>query len=159
MAKSGVEFDDWLALTEAKARYCRFLDSKDWAAFGDLMTDDIELDVSDGTGVPVTSGREKVVAQIRGSIETAVTAHQVHSPEIVLEGDEAHVTWAMQDRVVWSAEQPSIAGYGHYHERWRRVGDDWSLAALRLTRLHIDVIPPAADSPGLGDLALELPRD
>jgi hypothetical protein len=50
--------------------------------------------------------------------------------------------WAMQDRVIWGAERPSITGYGHYHERWVRRNGDWKIAALKLTRLHIDVHPP-----------------
>jgi hypothetical protein len=49
----------------------------------------------------------------------------------------------MQDRVMWGPERPSIVGYGHYHERWVRRDGQWKLAAQRLTRLHVDVLPPA----------------
>lgn len=133
---------DYLALGEAKARYCRLLDTKDWVGFKNLMLEDFELDVSEGTNVPVITGRDDAVAQIRASVETATTAHQVHSPEIELHGDEARVIWAMQDRVLWGPDKPSLVGYGHYHERWVRRGGEWKLAALRLTRLHLDVLPP-----------------
>ncbi len=136
------KLEAWMALSEAKARYCRMLDTKDWAGYADLMTEDIVLDVSEGSQVPVITGRDAVVAQIQSSILTAKTAHQVHSPEIELNGDEAQVIWAMQDRVVWGADRPSIVGYGHYHERWVRRAGRWKLAALRLTRLHIDLLPP-----------------
>ena len=34
----------WMDLSEAKARYCRFLDTKNWEAWGALMTDDVEFD-------------------------------------------------------------------------------------------------------------------
>ena len=131
-----------LALTEAKARYCRMLDTKDWAGYASLMTEDFVLDVSEGTPVPVICGREAAVSQIKSSILTAKTAHQVHAPEIELQGDEAHVIWAMQDRVIWGPDRPSITGYGHYHERWVRRNGEWKLAALRLTRLHMDVHAP-----------------
>jgi hypothetical protein len=137
-------FNDWLALTEAKARYCRLLDTKDWAGYAALLTEDFVMDVSAGTQVPVVKGREAAVRQIQSSIRTATTAHQVHSPEIKLQGDEAHVIWAMQDRVVWGPERASITGYGHYHERWVRRGGEWKLASLRLTRLHIDIHPAKA---------------
>ncbi len=150
MPDNSIGFDDWLALTEAKARYCRFLDGKQWDDFARLMTEDFVLDVSEGTGVPVIEGRDAAVAQIRASIDDAVTAHQVHSPEIVVSGDKANVVWALQDRVIWGADQPSIMGYGHYHERWLRTAGEWQLASLRLTRLHLDVLPPAGDdAPGL----------
>lgn len=136
-----------IALSEAKARYCRLLDTKDWEGFANLMTDDIALDLS-GTSkhLGVISGREAVLNQIRSSIETAHTAHQVHNPEITLNGDAAQVIWAMQDRVVWAPEKPSLVGYGHYHERWVKRDGQWKLAAQRLTRLHMDVLPPAQSS-------------
>lgn len=137
------KLEAWMALSEAKARYCRMLDTKDWTGYADLMTEEIVLDVSEGSQVPVITGRDAVVRQVQSSILTAKTAHQVHSPEITLNGDEAQVIWAMQDRVVWAADRPSIVGYGHYHERWVRRAGQWKLAALRLTRLHIDLLPPS----------------
>jgi hypothetical protein len=132
----------WRELSEAKARYCRLLDTKDWAGFAGLMVEEFVLDVTEGTQVPVINGRDAAIKQIQSSILTAKTAHQVHTPEIKLEGDEARVIWAMQDRVVWNAER-SLTGYGHYHERWVRRGGEWKLAALRLTRLHVDMQMPA----------------
>jgi len=134
--------NDWVALCEAKARYCRTLDTKDWAGYSDLLTEDYELDVSEGSRVPVIRGRDAAVKQVQSSILTAKTVHQVHSPEIEINGDEAHVIWALQDRVIWGPERPSITGYGHYHERWVRQNGQWKLAALKLTRLHIDVVHP-----------------
>jgi len=128
---------DWIALCNAKARYCRFLDTKDWAGWRDLMTEDYELDVSEGTGKPIIRGRDAAIADVQSSILTAKTAHQVHSPEIVINGDEATAVWALQDRVVWGPDK-ALTGYGHYHERWVRQNGEWKLAALKLTRLHID---------------------
>lgn len=76
----------------------------------------------------------------------AATSHQVHSPEIILtDADAATGLWAMQDRVVWKpgtspvAGVGSITGYGQYHERYRREGGDWKIAALKLTRFHVDM--------------------
>lgn len=133
---------DWIALCEAKARYCLTLDTKDWAGYADLMTEDYELDVSEGTGKPVIRGRDEAVRDVRASIETAKTVHQVHNPIMDIDGDEARVIWALQDRVVWGPER-ALTGYGHYHERWVRRGGSWKLAALKLTRLHMDFDAPA----------------
>jgi hypothetical protein len=124
-------------LTQAKARYCYTLDTRDWAGFGALMTDDVELDVSEGTGVPVITGRDGAVEMIRSSLTNAKSAHQVHTPLIELNGDEAQVIWAMQDRVVWE-NGPALTGYGHYHERWVRDSGQWKIASLRLTRLILE---------------------
>lgn len=132
------ELNDWIAICEAKSRYCRTMDTKDWDAYRELFTEDYELDVSEGTGVPPIKGRDAAIAFVRKSVERATTVHQVHFPEIKLNGDEAHAVWAMQDRVIYGSNGPSITGYGHYHERWVRWSGQWKIAALKLTRLHID---------------------
>ena len=139
------EISDWIAICNAKARYCRTLDTKDWDGFGDMFTEDYQLDVSDDGGPPLIRGRAEAMAFVKAAILTAKTAHQVHAPEIILNGDEATAVFAMQDRVVWGPEK-SLTGYGHYHERWVRQNGEWKIAALRLTRLHIDFKfpPPAA---------------
>lgn len=138
--------ETYLAISAVKARYCRLLDTKDWSGFAALLTEDFELDVSEGTSVPVIHGRDAAVTQIRSSMASARTAHQVHSPEITLDGaNRAQVIWAMQDRVVWGEEQAArigrsgLTGYGHYHERYVKQDGEWKIAALRLTRLHIDM--------------------
>ncbi len=129
------------AISETKARYCRYLDTKQWDLFAELFTEDFVLDVSEGTGLPLVYGRQAAVAQVRASIEDAVTAHQVHQPELRFEDDGVHVIWAMQDRVIWSADKPSLVGYGHYHERYVLQGEAWRIASLRLTRLHLEFLP------------------
>jgi 3-phenylpropionate/cinnamic acid dioxygenase small subunit len=138
------KLEAYLAIGEVKARYCRLLDTKDWAGYADVFTEDFELDTSGAGGPGVIRGRDAAVKMIRASVEYARTAHQVHSPEITLEGDTAQVIWAMQDRVVWDAGRAaklgfsSLTGYGHYHERYVRQDGRWRIAAQRLTRLHVD---------------------
>lgn len=138
---------DYLAICDTKARYCRALDTKDWDACVDVFTEDLVLDTTPAGGY-LTHGRDEALRMIRASLEGARTAHQVHSPEIRFEGDTAEVTWAMQDRVVWSPERAGRmgnqghTGYGHYHERYIRCADGrWRIATQRLTRLHVDVHP------------------
>ncbi len=134
-------FEDWLAIANLKAAYCRLLDTKDWEGWGRLFTEDAVQDVT-GSGGSVFRGRDAIVAATRGSIDSAKTAHQVHSPEIAFDGDAATAVWAMQDRVVWddggSGERRALTGYGHYHERYVRHEGRWSIAELRLTRLVME---------------------
>jgi len=134
---NAIAFEDWRAICENKARYCRYLDSKDWDSFTGLFTEDLEMDVSEGTGVPVVRGRTEAIAMVRSSVETAQTAHQVHNPEMVREGDAIRVTWAMQDRVVWSETQ-ALTGYGNYLETWVQEGGEWKIASLKLTRYVLE---------------------
>lgn len=136
-----VHFADWLAIANLKAAYCRLLDTKDWEGWKELFTEDFELDVSDSGG-SVMKGRDAIVASVRGSIGTAKTAHQVHFPEIVIEGDRASAIWPMQDRVVWT-EDRALTGYGHYHERYAKQDGRWRIASQKLTRLLLEFDKPS----------------
>ena len=130
-------FQDWVAICETKARYCRFLDTKQWEAWGGVFTADVEMDTVPAGGTLV-HGREAVVAMVRGSLGDVHTAHQVHNPEIAIDGDRAEVIWAMQDRVDFGPGK-GLVGYGHYTETYVREADGWKIAKTKLTRLHMDI--------------------
>ncbi len=141
--------NDLLAIEDirvVKARYCRLLDSKDWSGFAALFTEDAVMDVREDTGNPPITGVAAIIAQVRFAVDAAATSHQVHTPEIGLDGqDAARGIWAMQDRVVWQkGKSPipgvaSITGYGQYHETYRREDGIWKIASLRLSRFHVDM--------------------
>lgn len=143
---------DRIAIEETKARYCRFLDTKDWAGFASVYTEDTHQDTT-ASGGSELRGRDRVVEMVRGSVGEAFTSHQVHSPEITfVDDDTADVIWAMQDRVVWWPERAkaiglaSLTGWGHYHERYVREADGvWRIAVQRLTRVHVDTFPLAVE--------------
>lgn len=140
--------EDYLAICEVKARYCRCLDTKDWAGYADQFTEDAVLDTRDSGG-PLVEGREALVAMVRGSMDDAITAHQVHSPELsVSDEDMVEAIFAMQDRVIFSQDRAAqmgiagLTGFGHYRETYRRCEDGvWRIASSKLTRLHIDRMP------------------
>ena len=135
------EFSDWIAITELKARYCRLLDTKDWSGYAGLFTEDAVLDTSAAGGYGPIAGRDSFVPMVRASLENAQTAHQVHSPEIDVDGDVARAIWAMQDRVHMPARGMSFTGYGHYREEYRRTPQSWRIASSALSRLRVDKIP------------------
>ena len=140
-----VAIEDHLAICATKARYCRCLDEKNWDGYADTFTADVILDTT-GSGGTVTHGKDALVKIVRSSLDHAITAHQVHSPEMTfVDADTVDVIWAMQDRVVWNATRAaatgmkSLTGYGHYRERYTRSADGrWLIAKSSLTRLHID---------------------
>jgi ketosteroid isomerase-like protein len=136
---------DHEAIKSLKARYCRLLDTKDWLGFTDLFADDAILDVTADTGQPPFVGQAAVISTIQVAVINARTAHQVHSPEIEINGNGATAIWAMQDRVIWDSgcspipPTTGITGYGHYHETYRRSEDGiWRIASLTLTRLIVE---------------------
>ncbi len=130
------DFADWLAICNVKADYCRLLDTKDWDGWKQLFTEDVVVDTT-GSGGIVTEGRDAFVDSVRGSLANAKTAHQVHSPKITIDGDEADVVWAMQDRVI--NDEWALTGYGHYVERYVRTSQGWKIARQALTRLIMEI--------------------
>ena len=137
------EVEDKIAICEVKARYCRLLDAKQWDAWRDLFTEDYELDVSEAGGPPPVKGRTPALELAMSFILTAVTVHQVHFPEITIDGDRAEGVWAMQDRILFSPQGPSMTGFGHYRDQLVRVDGQWKIAASKLTRLHVDMTASA----------------
>ena len=131
-----VNFDDWLAICNLKAAYCRLLDAKDWAGWAQLFVENVEVDVRDSGGT-LEQGRDAFVASVRGSIETTKTCHQVHSPEIIIDGDRASAVWAMEDRLIWD-DGRTMRGYGHYHEDYVKADGRWWIARQKLTRLFME---------------------
>jgi len=130
------DFNDWVAICNLKAAYCRLLDTKDWEGWGQLFTDDFHQDVS-GSGGGVYEGREAAVAATRAAIETTKTAHQVHFPEISIDGDQASAIWPLQDRLLWD-DGRTMTGYGHYHETYVKQDGRWRMATQKLTRLIME---------------------
>lgn len=128
---------EWQLVT-AKARYCRLLDTKDWPALADMLAEDVivDLDADNPSSVPLV-GRDCVVAALKEAVEGARTVHQVHLPEISINGDLADVIWPVQERVIWE-NGTSLTAFGHYRDTWRRERNQWLLAEMHLSNLIMD---------------------
>ena len=125
-------------LVSAKARYCRLLDTKDWPALADMLAENVTVDLDAGNPASVLLvGRESVIAALQAGVEGARTVHQVHLPEISIDGDVADVVWPVQERVIWS-NGTSLTAFGHYRDTWRRERDRWLLEAMRLSHLLME---------------------
>jgi hypothetical protein len=130
------------AIKQLKARYFRFLDTKQWRQWGQVFTEDIVMEVPEAA--MVNNGRAEVVGNVSAALTGTITTHHGHMPEIELTGaDTARGTWAMFDYVEWPAgpdgARVGLQGYGHYHEEYRReVDGQWRIAETRLERLRVD---------------------
>ena len=126
------------AIKQLKARYCRYLDTKDWGAWRGLFADDVLSDTSQAGGT-IIRGADDFVAFTRKSLKSRVTVHQVHAPEIELTSPTtARGTWAMED-VVRFGPGVNLRGYGHYTETYEKIDGRWLIASSTLTRLREDV--------------------
>jgi uncharacterized protein (TIGR02246 family) len=132
--------DDIEAIRQLKARYFRTMDTKDWTGMRQVFTDDVLLDTS-AAGGSVVSGADEFMGFLQEVLSGAVTVHQGHMPEIELTSPTtATGIWALNDIVIWP-DGTRLVGYGHYHETYEKVGEDWKIKSSKLTRLHTDIHP------------------
>lgn len=147
MGRPVVDADDLLleleALKTLKARYCRYLDAKDWTRWRTLFTDDFVSDTSRAGGLRI-AGADDFVAFTRATLgrPSRPTVHQVHAPELEI-GTPTTATgvWALQD-VVRFGRLATLVGYGHYRESYRKSDAGWQIATSTLTRLREDIHTP-----------------
>lgn len=126
------------AIKQLKARYCRFLDTKDWEAWRGIFSDDFLSDTSPAGG-KVIRGADDFVAFTHKSLGDRATAHQVCNPEIELtSATTATGIWALED-VVRLAPGVNLRGYGHYRETYEKVDGRWFITSSTLTRLREDI--------------------
>ena len=134
-------FEDVHALTNLKSRYCRFLDTKDFAAMCGLMTDDVT--VTYGGGAISLQGREAVQAYMEKALgdKGILTSHLVSNPELLVEGDTATGRWALVDTVIIEAANIVIRGASLYEDRYVRTADGWRIAHTGYRRLFEELGP------------------
>jgi len=132
--------DDIEAIKQLKARYCRTMDTKDWAAMREVFADDVEMDTT-ASGGGVVTGADEFMAFLQGALGDVITVHQCHMPEIALtSATSASGVWGMEDMLRWP-DGRELHGYGHYHETYEKVGGEWRIKRSQLTRLRMDFTP------------------
>jgi hypothetical protein len=136
-------------IKQLKARYFRFLDTKQWEAYRGLFTDDAQCWLGWG-GQPHTGPwtPDEFVQGISAAHDRdrAVSVHQGHMPEIEITGERtARGIWAMFDWVD-HPQARAFQGFGHYYEEYTK-GDDgrWRINVIRLTRLRTDQMPSTSE--------------
>ncbi len=148
------ELERLIAIEEIKAlraRFARCMDTKQWLAMQDTITDDCEFDARDGATVTeLWIGAEDVVANIRRSLDSAVSVHHAHMPEIeITSPTTAKGIWAMWDLLRFSGVPTvELTGVGHYIEGYEKQADGkWRLKSYKLTRLRVDISTSPAREP------------
>ena len=133
--------DDIEAIKQLKARYFRFLDTKDWEGFRSVFAPDATIDTSADDG-SIHHGRDEFLAFLTPILTDVVTVHHGHAPEITLTSDTtATGIWAMEDVLEFGEGHPvsTVHGWGHYHETYVKLDGEWKIQSTRLTRLRLDV--------------------
>lgn len=136
-----------------KAHYWRFVDTKQWEAFGSLFAEDATF--TDHAGGPFhCNGKAEIQGKISVVLEKALTIHQGHQSEIDIEdATNARGIHVMEDYLIFPSgdvhptnpfPEATVRGYGHYVERYVKVGGEWLFKKVDLYRLRLEVETPSS---------------
>lgn len=132
-------------IARLKYRYLRCLDTKAWDDFEGCFVPEA---TGDYNGL-VFADRDALVSYMRTNLgEGMWTMHQVHHPEIDVDGDTATGRWYLQDKVLVEAHKFMLEGAAIYEDRYMRTADGWRVGHTgyrRTWEMHYDL----ADLPGL----------
>ncbi|HET9877411.1 MAG TPA: nuclear transport factor 2 family protein [Mycobacterium sp.] len=140
--------DEFEAIRQLKARYCRFLDTKDAESWRAVFTADVvvllDMAVSVGGADPMTApavqGVDNFVPQVLASLDGVATVHHCHTPELALTSETtATGIWAMEDLLIFG-DGRELRGAGHYHETYEKRDGGWRIKSLHLTRTVLRVV-------------------
>jgi hypothetical protein len=116
--------EDIEALKQLKHRYCTLCDDGYPAGpLAALFTVDA---IWDGGPLGRFEGREairKFFASCSKLVSFAI--HHVTNPVITVEGDQATCEWLLWEPIVFSQGNQAVWMAARYHDRCRRVGDEW----------------------------------
>jgi hypothetical protein len=127
-------------IAELKARYCRFLDCKQWQDYAGVFAPDGCSQFGPDPETGAVQGREAIIALMKKQLKRARTEHRVHPGEFRFhDNGEVTALWPMDDRVA----NPGfvLGGSGYYEERYRRIDGQWYIQHMRIHRLRVDMNP------------------
>jgi hypothetical protein len=134
-------------IRQSKARYCRYIDSKQWKAFRDLFSPDASIQIIDTAGATMAQfdNTDDFVKSAIDFIGAGQSIHQVHNEEFEqISGEQIEAIWSMEDYIVFPATHHpplvSVHGYGHYFETWRKSGNTWQISKLQLRRSILELV-------------------
>lgn len=136
---------------QLKARYFRYLDTKQWERWATVFTHDAVLEHPANRAEPVV-GRDQIVEMVSTQLAEVTTVHHGHMPEIeVLDDTHARGVWAMSDLLSFPVPggrgRTSYEGAGHYIERYVKEADGaWRIAHIHLRRLHLEIVDRVRDA-------------
>ena len=124
-------------IKQLKARYFRFVDTRDWDGVVALFSPDCVLH---STLFPEARHPGDFFARVASMITPGTSVHHGHMPEITLtSGETATGIWAMYDYVEADDGSVGYHGYGHYHESYLKDPErGWLISRFELRRLRLD---------------------
>jgi hypothetical protein len=127
-------------------RYCRALDTKDWALLDDVFVPDATAELGAPT---LLTGIEEIRGRIRAALGLLDDSqHLVGNHEIDVDGDTATHRCYLQAQHIRAAADggPNYLVGGRYDDRLVRTADGWRIVHRTLTVMwtdgNVDVVHP-----------------
>ena len=139
------QITDEREITALLNRYARAVDTKDWALYRSVFTDDAHIDYSSAGAIAGT--RDEVADWLsQGFAAIPMSMHYITNIESQVDGDIAHVRAMFYNPMqLPGMSELSYCG-GYYHHELMRTPDGWRSRNLREENVWF-VNAPAEDPP------------
>lgn len=134
--------DELEALRQSKARYCRFLDTKDVESWRDVFAADVVVTL----GMAVSTGGAENFVPMMGGLENGASKQlfiqESDTRELTLTSATATGIWALEDLLIFGLNSGGVHGLygaGHYHETYQNRDGSWLIKSLHLTRTILKI--------------------
>jgi len=125
-----------------RARYTRFIDTKQWDQLAGILSRDITLDLPSLRAQGGLRGVEAFISLVKSWFAASPSLHMNYLPEIeVLSERSARGIWGQEYFLPPAFRRGEFHGhgYGYSHETYEKVGGAWLMASVRLEpTFHID---------------------
>lgn len=138
------------AIWSAKAKYCRYIDTKQWRSLEAISLPNATFSFLNPDGSIQKSGSfrfdyispEDFVRDLQGLFRRARTLHHVGAGELKKsENGDVEAIWCMEDQIIYppilGIFPLEVRGGGYYHETWQCEGNSWKLKSLKLERTYV----------------------
>ncbi|KAJ5002344.1 hypothetical protein K4K48_000313 [Colletotrichum sp. SAR 10_66] len=135
------------AIRHKKAQYCRFADSNEWHLFDGIALPDATFKFFDKEGALVKQGDTEMTFDNLAAFQAHFSktnahidaVHMVNAGELDMVAEDevrAIFTVVYHGGALDTEDGLHSTGAGHYHEVWKKVGDDWFLKSLWMKRIY-----------------------
>ncbi|KAM5353529.1 hypothetical protein ACJ41O_000179 [Fusarium nematophilum] len=136
------------AISRQKARYGRYIDTKQWDKWErDVALPDAQYSFLDTAGNPLTVGKQALVFDTAKSTATffnrffsqVETMHNIGIGDFEqVAPDEVKAVFGFEDQILSKAlgAWGEIRGGGFYYETWKLVDGEWYIKDLRMQRTY-----------------------
>jgi hypothetical protein len=123
-------------IKQLKARYFRFLDTRDLAGLKTVFSADAEAYFKGGHYEFTLNGWGELEQFYKDSFTpNRFGMHTGHHPEISVDGDSATGIWYLQDIFINLEDNTTLTGTALYNDRYVKTDGEWRIAYTGYKRL------------------------